>query len=391
MKTLNMSSLQKLISFILIVVLLICTVGFAADGWQSPSDEPDSGKVDDTTGEADENKDGNTPPPSESTDPPDSVEPDINEPEPTPPTEEPPVEEPKPVYKNSITGLEITAEQSTETPLGFVLDPESPLYGVSSADLTLEFPIEDGSTRMLSYTTNYSMLWKVGTLAPTRAFISGSSNFFGGVVISYGNDDIVRYSAWDTDKIDLDISKITDCYYVENTLYVYTSKDLVDIASKSSPQLSKTPYKTPPFIFNDAETDIIGTTEAKTVTIPYSSKNETELYYSETSGKYLYFKSGARKVDMLNGKNVAFTNVFVLFANATTYEKADGTELVIDTLSGGTGYYISKGYLTEIRWSIDEGGSLKFKTLSGEQLTVNAGSSYISYYKASNASKVKAV
>ena len=391
MKTLNVSSLQKLISFVLIAVLLICTVGFAADGWQSPDDEPDSGKVDNTTGDADENKDGNSPPPSEPTDPPEKEPPADDEPETPPPTEEPPVEPPKQVYINGITGLEITAEQSTQTPLGFVLDPESPLYGVSSADLTLEFPIEDGSTRILSYTTNYSMLWKVGTLAPTRAFISGSSNFFGGVVVSYGNDDIVRYSAWDTSKIDLDISEITDCYYVENTLYVYTSKDLVDIASKSAPHLSETPYKTPPFLINETDTDVIGTTEATSVTIPYSNKNETELYYSETSGQYLYFKSGSRKVDMLNGKNVAFTNVFVLFANATTYEKADGTELVIDTLSGGTGYYISKGYLTEMRWSIDESGNLKFKTLSGEQLTVNAGSSYISYYKASNASKVKAV
>ncbi len=385
MKTLKMNSLQKLVSFVVIAVLLICTVGFAVDGWQSPNDEPDSGNVGDTTGETDENTDGNIPPKTDSTDTPtDDVPVDAPETPENPTT-------PAPVYTNPITGLEISAEQSSETPIGFVLDPTAPLYGISSSDLTLEFPLEDGNTRMLSYTTNYSMLWKVGSLAPTRAFISGSSNFFGGTVVSYGNDDIVKYSAWDTSKIDLDISKITDCYYVENTLYIYTSKELVDIATKTAPSLSASPYKTAPYLFNETDTDINGTKEAFTVTIPYSDKNETELYYSETSGQYLYFKSGSRKVDMLNGKNVSFTNVFVLFANATTYEKADGTELVIDTLSGGTGYYISKGYLTEIRWSIDENGSLKFRTLNGEQLTVNKGTSYISYYKASNASKVIAL
>lgn len=385
MKSFKMNSLQKLISFILIAVLLICTVGFAADGWQSPDDEPDSGKVDNTTDNTDENTDGNIPPQTEPTEPPTEETPT----EPPENTDIPSI--PETVFTSAITGLEINAEQNKATPIGFVLDPKSPLYGVSSSDLALEFPLEDGNTRLLSYTTNYSMLWKVGTLAPTRAFISGSSNFFGGIVVSYGNDDIVKYSAWDTTKIDLDISKITDCYYIENTLYVYTSKDFVDNALKTNQTISQSGYKNAPYLFNQTDSDVLGTTEASSVIIPYSDINETELYYSEGSGQYLYFKSGSRKVDMLNGKNVAFTNVFILFANATTYEKADGTELVIDTLSGGTGYYISKGYLTEMRWSIDENGCLTFKTLSGELLTVNKGNAYISYYKASNASKVTTV
>ena len=383
MNTLKMSSLQKLISFILIAVLLVCTVGFAANGWQSPQeDDPDSDKVGDQTDNVDENIDGNSPPQQDPTDTPsDDTQKDTQD------NAVPPAPS-LPVYINPITGLEISAEQSAQTPIGFVLDPKAPLYGVSGADLALEFPLEDGNTRMLSYTTNYSMLWKVGTLVPTRAFISGSSNLFGGIVVSYGNDDIVKYSAWETSKIDLDISDIEDCYYVENTLYVYTSKELIDIAKKTNTTLSMSAYKAAPYLLNNSDTDIVGTSEAMTVTIPYSDKNETELYYSETSGDYLYFKSGSRKVDMLNGKNVSFKNIFILFANATTYEKADGTELVIDTLSGGAGYYISAGTFTEIRWSINENGAIEFKTLDGKQLTANQGNSYISYYKASCASSV---
>ena len=122
--------------------------------------------------------------------------------------------------------------------------------------------------------------------------------------------------------------------------------------------------------------------------MPFSESDETEFYYSEATGQYLYFKSGTRKVDMLNGKNVAYTNVFTLFANTTTYEKADGSELIIDTTAGGSGYYFSNGYMTEIRWSVDEGGNLKFTTLAGELLTVNRGNSYVGYYKASSSSSV---
>lgn len=387
MKSFKMNSLQRLVSFILIAVLLICTVGFAAGGWQSTNDEPDSGEVGDKTDKTDENTDG-TPPSSDENKNNDSADvgEDTQKPDDAEQPDEPVIEIPK--YTSQITGLEVSSDVAFSTPVGYVLNPVMPLYGISGSDLTLEFPIEDGSTRILSYTTNTAMLWKVGSLAPTRAFISASSNFFGGIVVSYGNDDVVKYSAWDTSKIDLDISKISDCYYIENTLYIYTSKDLVDLAKQKSPSLNVSTYKTAPYIFNETEENILGTTKASSVILPFSNSNETELYYSDSSEQYLYFKSGSRKVDMLNGKNISFTNIFVLFSNATTYEKSSGTELVIDTTSGGAGYYISKGYMTEIRWSVDENGALEFKTLKGEKLTVNKGNAYISYYKASNASKV---
>ena len=385
MKSFKMNSLQRLVSFILIAVLLICTVGFAANGWQSTNDDPDSGEVGDSTDKTDENTDGISPPSDNNSNDNQDGDSTQNPGEDEIP-DEPVIELPK--YKSPITGLDISEETAFTTPVGFVLNPVMPLYGISDSDLTIEFPIENGSTRILSYTTNSSTLWKVGSLAPTRAFISSSSNFFGGIVVSYGNDDIVKYSAWDTSKIDLDISKISECYYIENTLYVYTSKELVDLAKQKSPMLSTSAYKTAPYLLNETEDDIIGTTKASSVILPFSNSNETELYYSDTSEKYLYFKSGSRKVDMLNGKNISFTNIFVLFSNAVTYEKSSGTELVIDTTSGGAGYYISKGYMTEIRWSVDENGSLEFKTLKGEKLTVNKGNAYIGYYKASNASKI---
>lgn len=372
MKSLKTNSLQRLLSFLLIAVLLVCVIGFAASGWQAENkDEPDSGKVGDQTDKTDENTDGDnseTKQPTNSDTPQDSLE---NEP---------------PKFFNKFTGLEISEQQFSTYPIGFTLTPTAPLYGISSADMTFEFPLESGKTRLLSYTTDYSSLWKIGTLAPTRDYISTTSKLIGGIVVCYGNDDIVKYSAWNANEINLDISKISGCYFVENTLYVYTNTDMLNSASQSSGSLKCENYHEAPYIFSDNL--ISGTAEASTVLIPYSDSDETELYYSATGEQYLYFKSGTRKVDMLNGKNIAYSNVFILFADSTTYEKADGTELVFDNLSGGSGYYISKGYMSEIRWCVNEDGILEFKTLNGEKLAVNKGNAYVTYYKASEAYKV---
>ena len=372
MKSLKTNSLQRLLSFLLIAVLLICVIGFAASGWQAETeDEPDSGKVGDSTDKTDENTDGNN---SQADLPSDSDnQQDLPENDP-------------PKYYNKFTGLEITEQQFSAYPIGFTLNPTAPLYGISNSDITFEFPLESGKTRLLSYTTDYSSLWKIGTLTPSRDYMSMTSAFVGGIVVCYGNDDIVKYSAWNASEINLDISKITDCYFIENTIYVYTNTNMINSATQFSSSLKHEGYKDAPYIFSDAL--VSGTSEASTVLVPYSDSDETELYYSSASEQYLYFKSGTRKVDMLNGKNVSFDNVFVLFANSTTYEKADGKELVIDNFSGGSGYYISKGFMTEIRWSVNEDGMLEFKTLNGEMLTVNKGNAYVSYYKASEAYKV---
>ena len=373
MQTTKTNGFYKLVSFILIAVLLLCLVGFAASGWQSkPDNEPDSGENGATTDKTDENKDGS-----------DNLNNNENSDNKNDSTEDPVT-----VYTNTITGLSVSLEESTRIPYGFVMDPKAPLYGISFSDLTIEFPLENGSTRILSYTTDPSHLWKIGALAPTRAFISGMSALFGGIIISHGKDDIVKYATTDTSKSALDLSLHENSCFWENSLYVYTSKDITENLLKLGNQIQGSEYKRAPYDFAVQGETTKGTTDATSVHLSYSAAFETQLYYSDTSDEYVYFKNGSRKIDMLSGKNIAFKNVFILFANTTTYEKADGTELVVETFSGGHGYYISSGTKTEIRWNINENGELEFKTLNGERLIANRGNAYIGYFKASNASGV---
>ena len=87
--------------------------------------------------------------------------------------------------------------------------------------------------------------------------------------------------------------------------------------------------------------------------------------------------------------NIGFDNVYVLFADATTYEKAHGSELVMDTVSGGVGYYVTMGTYSEIRWSVNELGNLEFYSLNGDKLIANTGTSYVAYFKSSQSSSVK--
>ena len=91
---------------------------------------------------------------------------------------------------------------------------------------------------------------------------------------------------------------------------------------------------------------------------------------------------------MLDGKVASYKNVFVLFADMITYETSAGTESIVNTAGGGSGYYATGGKLIEIRWSVGQNGELVFKDLSGAKLVVNRGNSYVGYYKSSDSQSV---
>ena len=62
---------------------------------------------------------------------------------------------------------------------------------------------------------------------------------------------------------------------------------------------------------------------------------------------------------------------------STTYNKATGSELSLDTDSGGRGFLITNGTKQEILWSRAEDKSLSFTDVAGNPLTLNRGKTYI--------------
>lgn len=376
MNTSKITGISKLVSFALIAVFLIIAVGFAASGWQSDTEhEPDSGENGQQTENTDENKDGS---PNDGTDQNGSTG---------------SVDVAVPKYYSYLTGLEISEEDSRRKPIAFVIDPASPTYAISSAELAVELPIENGETKMVVYTPNISLLGKIGSLAASRPYISKMQDFFGGIFVYNGmSPDATEYfAAWEAKDACLNLKDVTGYCYTENTLYVYTNGDLISAGLNNS-SISTALRESPSLPFEHKSETVsatVGTESAKTVVIPYSNSNETHLYYSEEDGLYTYSKSGTAVVDLLNAKTVKFKNAFILFADCKMYYTASGTSFEMNTAGEGEGYYVSEGTLTNIRWSLNADGELTFTTESGERIVAECGSSYIGYFISTNKDQVK--
>ena len=232
---------------------------------------------------------------------------------------------------------------------------------------------------------------KIGSIAPTRSFISNISKFFGAITVSVGNDDSVEYVGCDMKNSHFDLSLYSGYHYTEFTHFNYSNGALINAGiSNANIGTATNTLHTLPYNFAEFGGEkILGSLQAKSIILPYSQGSETELYYSEAEMKYTFAKAGTVKNDMLNDSKVCFDNVFVLFADTVTYESDEASEMVMDTLNEGDGYYITYGTAIKIKWQANETGNLIFMTEDGKALTVNRGTSYIGYVKSSLKNSVK--
>ena len=371
MKWLQNGNLAKLVAFFVISVVITCTVSFAANGWGSFV----SGGASSDSVSADNASQGQTAGDGSNT---------------VAPEEDVSVSVPTPKYYHSITGLEIGLEETLKRPLCFVFSSTDPLYGISSSYLTIEIPTEYGNTRLLCFTDDAKTLGKIGSLAPSRGYVSNLASYFGGILLHYGLDDRVVYDH-DTPNSSLDFLETVGYCYTEYGSFVYTNADLVN-AFINNMKVSETLTEaiTLPYTFlADGQRVILDGGTANSVSVVYSDGNSTQLNYSSADGCYVLSKNTTSKTDLLNDKALKYDNAFILYADSTTYETEDATQLILDTSTRGKGVYMSDGKHVDILWERDAAGSLKFYTIEGKELFVNRGTTYIGFVKSSQKGTVK--
>lgn len=352
MNTTKISNYNKLIAFFLIIVALLSILVISAKGWQT-NDVPSNNL---NKNETNNENSGENKLPSEL------------------PTTHPEINTPK--FYHYLTGVEIDEKILGDSQVAYVIDGNSPLCGISNANLLIEFPIENGKTRYIMVADKSKDLPKVGSITYSRYFISNLAATFGATIISLGNDDAIEYDHVNTSTCQVDLQKNTGTYYTEYTYFTYTSSKLIEQSLVSS----STIQNILPYAFKDnliAE----GTLSATTINIPYEV--QTSAVYSQLENKYCIYKMGSDKIDVSSSASVMFTNVLILYADSITYETADKTQMVINTIGSGCGYFAYGGAAEEIRWSMDSEGNLSLFNKNGKKLEIGRGNTYIAYVKSS--------
>ena len=299
-----------------------------------------------------------------------------------------PTPQPINVYDyNPLTGLDKADDlPDGQRPVAIMINNVQaalPQTGIGSADVIYEMETEGGITRMMAVYSDYTKVPLVGPVRSARdqfvQFVLPLNAIFvhiGGS--TYANEMLNYYQYQDIDGLYLGLTAFVfdeDRYQNQGKAQEhcwYTSAELIGQGIGAVSNLSTTGTLTPLFQFGSAGS---GKADAGEISFRFSGYGDAAFHYDAGSKQYLKDIYGAAQLDAGTGAQLAFTNVFVLYAKVGY--KAD-TQLTDFDLSSGEGYYFTGGRYTPIRWT-KEGyeAPLKVYDESGSELTVAPGKSYI--------------
>lgn len=298
--------------------------------------------------------------------------------------------------QNLLTGiLNLSDEAIGKRPVAVMINnvkDAMPQYGVEEADIIFEIPVEADITRFMAIYGDYTKVPQICAVRSCRYYFPALSEGFDAFYVHWGCDPTIDeyITSLDLDKYDgmsntgglfgRDQARLEMGYSLEHTGYFDGTKFATYVQSEGTRTDLEEDKTGTAFVFNGMNEQLVPEGENCTqVNINFGNQT-ADFVYDNESNSYKKLNNGENQIDGNTGKQLAFTNVFVL---ETTFSIRDEVGHKNIDITGGknfTGYYISNGAVQKISWSKeDEASRLEFFDQNGEELSINRGKSYIAF------------
>jgi len=279
-----------------------------------------------------------------------------------------------------------------------------PQRGISKADAIYEYETEGGQTRLLCVFADVNTIPEIGSLRSARILSTDLAAGNNSIFIHFGRNARVpdHISANGIDHIDgntcsagvYDSSNYEDGYVdLPTGLFfwrdaTWRSQRALEHTAVTSGRHIKDAIEYNEismiddennllfnFVADDSE-DIASGDPCEQINVYFSATNDDALFtYDESTGLYSKSQYGSAQIDETTGEQIAFTNVFVLYANIQSHGDTTIDAYLED---GGDGWYVSDGKIIPITWSkASTNDPIVIYNAAGEEVEVNRGRSYI--------------
>ena len=305
---------------------------------------------------------------------------------------------PIPKNQNLMTGIgDLSYDAIGKSPVAIMVNTVEaalPQYGISKADVIFEMPVEGDLTRLMALYGDYTTVPDICAIRSCRYYYPAIAKGFDAFYVHWGMDKtVIDYvNSLKMDRYDgnantgglfaRDTERRKAGYALEHTGYFKGTQfaDAVEKAGKRVDLLES--KKGTAFQFCNLGETVIPTGQNCSVlnvkfgnaSAKFTYNDEMKIYYKDINGK--------PHVDGRTKEQLAFANVFVLENSISVRDETGHKKLDWAGGSNSKGYFISNGKMQEIRWSKANGSEssyLKFYDLSGNELEINRGKSYIAY------------
>ena len=289
--------------------------------------------------------------------------------------EEVPVSEPEiPAVPEGMARSYLTGEWIDETianqrPLAVMLGNTkiaTPQYGITDADVIYEAAVEGQETRLMAIFQDYANLEKVMSIRSCRHYYVHWALEFDAIYAHYGQ---AKYAV-----------EILSQDYVNNLSgLAYKGYETQHAADYSGH------YK---FVEDDNQQLFLQGGSPAAVVEPGYLVNKPWFVFDSETGLYKRFQNGAAQTDGNNGKQVEVKNIIIQICEWNRMSSED-EYLNMETMKGGSGYYITNGTAIPVTWKKDSLQSpTRYYKEDGSEIQLNQGKTWVCVTEDTYADKI---
>lgn len=293
------------------------------------------------------------------------------------------------MYRSELTNEWIDVKLEKQRPVAIMVDNEKtalPHYGLTEADVVYEMMNSTANgriTRLMAIVKDWEKITRFGNIRSTRSTNVMLAAEWNAVLCHDGGPFYVDtylsrdYSA----NLSGGFSRINNGKAREFTEYICTGELSKRFEKAGYSKEYNAFYPGKHFNFSDTEIDLALKPNAITCTqieLPFPH-NQSKLVYNAATKTYDYYEYGKAHVDpQHNNAQLTFKNVLI---QDTTFTQLDRNGYMIYNVMdvGRSGYYITNGKAIEVIWAKtgENTPTVYFDKLTGEQLQINTGKTYI--------------
>lgn len=290
--------------------------------------------------------------------------------------------------KSYLSGEWIDEKLAKQRPLAVMIGNTSdalPQYGLSSADVIYEVPVEGSYTRLMAIFQDYSGLDKIGSIRSCRHYFIYFAKEFDALYTHYGQavyaepilarEDVHNLSGMDGEIGSLMFYRDTNRKAPHNA-FISEEGIKAGIAKKGYRTEISKDYKGHYQFAEDNEEVKLADGEDALVVSPGYFVNKPWFVYNKDDGLYYRYEFKDKQIDGATEKQLAVKNILVQYCQ-WSYKDENGY-LDINTTSGGEGYYITNGKMEKVTWTkANEDSPARYFDESGKEITINQGKTWV--------------
>lgn len=295
--------------------------------------------------------------------------------------------------RSFLTGKFVDAEIGERRPVAVMLSnikDAQPMSGVGSADVIFEAPVEGQITRFMALFEDYDDLDKIGSCRSCRDYFLYWALEFDAIYCHYGQ------SSYAVEPLDRDyVDNLSGLAAIGSTVYYRTDDRPAPHNAYCSAEgikegIKKMKYRTDyrdtyagKFKFA-ADGETVSLEENRgTYIAPGYPVNKPWFEYNKEDKLYYRFQYGEPQIDALTGKQLAFTNVILQYAD--WIQRDENGYLAFDCHSEGYAIIFTNGTLQEAHWmreGDEKTGTIKYYDIGlTHEIELNQGKTMVCVVK----------